>query len=60
MIEILNLKQYLCTVYEEWCATMLKYSRKREDALMAIFRERFEVLAQKIAPEQGIPQFKID
>lgn len=48
VIEQLNLKNQ-SIVYEDWCTQMIKNSKKREDELIILFREKFDELASKLA-----------
>ena len=54
MIDVLNLKQYLPTVYEDWCTSMLKNSKLPPNELMNRLTNKFETLAYHLAYEQGI------
>lgn len=54
MIDILNLKQYLPIVYEDWCTNLLKYSKQPSHEIMNRLMTKFESLAARLAQEQGI------
>jgi hypothetical protein len=45
MIDVLNLKQYLPIVYEDWCMTLLKYSTLPSHEIMNRLINKFESLA---------------
>jgi hypothetical protein len=34
LVDTLNLKQYLAQVYEDWCVSMLKYSKLNDQDLL--------------------------
>lgn len=53
MIEQLNLKQYISLVYDDWCQTMIKYSKCSEQELEIKLQDKFDQLKIKIAEEQG-------
>lgn len=54
LIEVLNLKQYLPQVYEDWCITMLKYSTLNSKEIMGRLISKFEDLAQRIQTDSGV------
>mmetsp|Transcript_27223 Transcript_27223/g.26264 ORF Transcript_27223/g.26264 Transcript_27223/m.26264 type:complete len:326 (-) Transcript_27223:1065-2042(-) len=54
LVDTLNLKQYLPQVYEDWCITMLKYSKMSDQELLHRLLDKFDSLTQKLALEHGI------
>ena len=42
MIDQLGLKQYVSMVYDDWCQTMIKYSRASEGELELRLQEKFD------------------
>ena len=53
VIEQLNLKQYVSSVYEEWCQTMIKYSSANDQELEFKLQEKFDQLKIRLAEDQG-------
>lgn len=51
LIDTLNLKSQLPQVYEDWCVSMLKYSRLEENDLLYRLIEKFDNLAIKLNPD---------
>jgi hypothetical protein len=45
LIEVLNLKQYLPQVYEDWCISMLKYSKLNNEEIKGRLVDKFDSLA---------------
>lgn len=53
LVEMLNKKNLMSGIYEDWCAQMLKYSKKPEHALKMAFEQKFQKLSEKLAIDQG-------
>lgn len=54
MIDQLNLKQYTSMVYDDWCSTMIKYSKLSDQELEFKLSEKFDQLRIKMAEDQGL------
>jgi hypothetical protein len=49
LVEQMNMRHLLSTVYEEWCQNMIRYSKQSEATLIQLFKDRFIHLAKKMA-----------
>ncbi len=54
MTDQLNMKQHVSLVYDDWCQTMIKYSKCSEQELELKLQEKFDQLKIRIAEDQGI------
>lgn len=48
-MEQLDKKKLLSSIYEEWCATLLKHTKQQEQPIIDMFNRKFVALAEKLA-----------
>jgi hypothetical protein len=57
----LDKKKLLPSIYEEWCATLLRHtSIQDEQEIINKFEQKFSILAEKLALDQGISYSHIE